>query len=95
MGKRMKHEHTALLTFINCRPLAPTRLPSVSLAAEPAAKELGRAIFRGGPAVPEDLLPGLATAKEKQEGKLNLAEYDSLAAWAKNQQIWELVLERR
>src|SRR5262245_20212776 len=32
--------------------------------------------------------------KEKQEGKLSLAGYDSVAAVTKNQQIWELVLER-
>lgn len=31
---------------------------------------------------------------EKQEGKLNLAGFDSLASVAKNPQIWELVLER-
>jgi cytochrome c553 len=32
--------------------------------------------------------------KEKKEGKLDLAGYDSLAAVTKNQQVWELVLER-
>src|SRR5687768_8733036 len=63
------------------------------LCAEPAAAELDRRFAA-------EVQPFLKTycldchGKEKQEGKLNLAGYGSLAAVAKNQQIWELVLER-
>ncbi|MGI8981560.1 MAG: DUF1592 domain-containing protein [Pirellulaceae bacterium] len=61
--------------------------------AEPAAAELDRRFAA-------EVQPFLKTfcldchGREKQEGKLNLAGYDSLAAVAKNQQIWELVLQR-
>lgn len=63
------------------------------LCAEPAAAELDRRFAA-------EVQPFLKTycldchGKEKQEGKLNLAGYSSLAVVAKNQQIWELVLER-
>ena len=90
MGKPM---NLALKLITSALAVCLLLASGVSLAAEPAPKELGRRFSA-------EVQPFLKTycldchGKEKQEGKLNLAGYDSLAAVAKNQQIWELVLER-
>jgi mono/diheme cytochrome c family protein len=90
MGKPM---NLALKLITSALAVRLLLVSGVSLAAEPAAKELGRRFSA-------EVQPFLKTycldchGKEKQEGKLNLAGYDSLAAVAKNQQIWELILER-
>ncbi len=64
-----------------------------AIGAEPAATELDRQFSA-------EVQPILKTycldchGQEKQEGKLDLAGYGSLAAVTKNQQLWELILER-
>jgi mono/diheme cytochrome c family protein len=88
MGKPMKQPLKLIVAAIWLLPAA-----GVSLAAEPAAKVLDRRFSK-------EVQPFLKTycldchGQEKQEGKLNLAGYDSLSAVVKNQQLWELVLER-
>src|SRR5436190_3709731 len=67
--------------------------PAAAIADEPKQRELDRRFAA-------EVQPFLKTyclgchGPERQEGKLNLASYDSLSAVKKNQQIWELILER-
>ena len=77
------------LIFANLAAFLAAPLPS----AEPAPEQLERR-FR------EEIQPLLKTyclschGAEKQEAKLNLSGYQSLAAVAKDQRVWELVRQR-
>ncbi|MFN0018067.1 MAG: DUF1592 domain-containing protein [Pirellulaceae bacterium] len=77
---------TLAIGLLLMAPLAPLR-------AEPSAEQLGRHFA-------DDVEPFLKTyctschGKEKQEAKLDLSGYSSLAAVVKNQPIWEEILLR-